>query len=162
MSEHKAELVTTAEGRQILRLPAAIVNAGAERISALESRAAALDAELAAIRAREAQPDRVERTGAAFEAWSREQVATQQAALKASVDQSTEVGARIAAALEALVQALGKKEMSITFSPTFSPNVAPAKVEKIEVEALVRLPEPRKRTIDVTVDDQGNAKGTVN
>lgn len=152
-----AELVTGPDGRQVLRLPREMLDTLAG------TRLAALESEIANIRSREAQPDRIARTGAAFEAWARSQMETQQEALRASVDAAAVVGERIASALEALVQALAAKDVTVNVSPApVAVNVEPAKLDaKLNVVAKVELPPPRERKIAISVDKDGNAEGVV-
>lgn len=125
-----------------------------------DPRIAALVADVAALKAELAKPERMARTGAAFEAFLLKAVESQQAALAEFMERAATVG-------EKLVKVLGDlaaKDIApvVNVSPTFSPVVQPAPAGAVNVIAQVQLPPPRQRVIEVKVDDQGNAKGTVN
>ena len=152
-----AEIVTGPDGRATLRLPRDLLGDAPARIAALEG-------EVAALRAREQAPDRIARTGAAFEEWARGQIEARESALQTSMDRLAEVGAQIVRAVDALASGLLAKEVSVVVhqSPiTFAPRIEPAPAGAVSVVAQVQLPERRERVIEVKVDDQGNAKGTV-
>ena len=66
------ELVLGENGRQTLRVPKELLAAG-EKVVALEAALATVTAQVAALQAAASQPDRLSRTGAAFEEWMRGQ-----------------------------------------------------------------------------------------
>lgn len=159
------EIVTGADGRELIRIPASVLGAPPEEISALRAEIADLKKAQqqepntsAKVRlgldsaARENTTRAIETFAAAADRWTA--AVKEASALQLAADEKRE--ARFVSLLEAAVSAFAAIKAPVV-SPTpitFAPNILPAEVRNV-VTVLAQLPPRSTRTATITTDANG-------